>query len=196
MTADVIETQWFVVESNPQCEVRAEQSMLKAGYAVYLPRRKVQKTHKRTNKPIVRVFPLMRGYLFVEQPYAADWFTLRRCDGVKQVLGSREAPIAIPASVVSTMRTDEENLAFDDTDEAKIFRGEMERNAKLELLRRFPQGVPVEAVGGLFEGRLGTVDTVTANGHVRVLLDILGGMTPVEFPSEELQRLDAQSEAA
>lgn len=173
---------WYVVQTNPNCETRAETSLTRAGYRVYLPRVKVERIHHRFKRRIVREHAMMPRYLFVAQPdIAPDWFTLRRCDGVMCVLGDSSGPRSVPARQIDALREVEDSGELNDTRETR----------PVKLRRRFKADYPVKILTGAFAGFPGVVAEVTNNAEVRVMVELLGRLVPVLFDDPSALRADS-----
>lgn len=100
---------WFVIQTNPQCEQKADGELRRAGLKVYLPKRSYEVKDRRNHgDPKVRFRPLLIGYLFVKFPpdmldrWGAPQFgVVRGCQGVKgyvRVMGpvGEWEPMAVP----------------------------------------------------------------------------------------------------
>lgn len=180
---------WYVVRTNIKCEEKAARNLRLAGYEHYLPVMRYEVKHQRTNTRIVKEKPLMLRYLFVAQPKGnADWYTLRRCEGVECVLGVEGQPIPVPFASVEQIFLAETDMVFDDTKEARIHRREEARTKKATTELTYTPGTPVNVVdsGNVFATFRGTVEEVTKAGKVKALMDLFGRLTPVEFDPEQL----------
>ena len=97
--------------------------------------------HHRTKKVVTKELVLFNRYLFVAQPAAgADWFRLRRCDGVEAVLGSGGRYLPVDARAVEAFRRAEAELEFDETRAARLRRKEIGRTRKATAAMQFPAG--------------------------------------------------------
>lgn len=178
---------WYVVRTNIKCEDRAASSLHAAGYDVYLPRMRKDIVHHRTKCVLTKEFPLFNRYLFVGMSNS-DFYTARACDGVECFLGINGTPIRVPAAHVERFFTAEINMEFDDTTKAKIHRGEIEKDAKRQLKRTFPKGASVQVKDSHpFGGFFGQVVSVSGKGKIKAMLEIFGGLTPVEFDAADIE---------
>lgn len=179
------QSRWFVVRTNPNCEMRAARSLSRAGYGPYVPVWKRERQHRRTKQWTETVRPLMTGYLFVEMPHGElDWYTLRACNGVKGVLGVTDArgetkPFPVPSRLVERVMAAQLNLVFDDTREAKARRG--------QEASQYRPGAEVTVTKGPFASFPATVDAVRANGTISSLIQIFGRMTVVELAPDQVE---------
>lgn len=182
---------WFVVQTNPRCEVRAESSLREAGYDVYLPiyREDIVNKRKHTKRTVER--PLLVGYLFIGIGNG-DFLTLRSCDGVRRILGIQGRPIPVPFGLVEAIFIAEIDLEFDQTLKAQIARGERMASEKEELKRKFP---PMSEIlvkeGHVFAGLIGEVERTKGVDKVRVLLRAINRYVPVELRADEIEPLEA-----
>lgn len=184
---------WFVVRTNIKCEEKAEQSLRRAGYDVYLPRMKIERQHKRTKKWLVKTLCLFPRYLFVAQPdREANWLKARLCDGVESVLGVCGTPVAVASAKVERLQRMQADLQFDDTRAAKLHRQEIGKTERETTRMRFPPGTRVRAKDGPFAGFRGYVTNVDAKGAVEVIVTLFGRLTPVPFPVEAVERINSE----
>lgn len=180
------QSRWYVVRTNPNSETRAAKSLSRAGYGPYVPMWKREKFNGRKREWVMRERPLMTGYLFVEMPYGEpDWYTLRRCNGVKGVLGVTDArgetkPFPVPSRLVERVMTAQLNLMFDDTRAAMA-----KRDEQAESLYR--PGAQVMVTKGPFARFPATVDMVRPNGTISSLIAIFGRMTVVELAPDQVE---------
>ncbi|MCO4316324.1 hypothetical protein M8997_003940 [Phyllobacterium sp. 21LDTY02-6] len=180
---------WYVVRTTVKGEVKAFESIRKAGYDVYFPRRRVEVQHRRTKTYVVKEQPLMPRYLFVGQPRVnPDFYRLRNCDCVEGVLGVDGRPIRVSEKSVEEIYIAEIEMDFDDTRAARIHRKEELASAKENAARQFPSGQSVFVVdpANPFSKHAGVVQEVTRAGKVRALIQLFGRMTPVEFEAKQL----------
>lgn len=173
---------WYVIESNIKCEAKAAQNLADAGFTPYLPKQKFEIIHHRTKKRVEKTVNLFRQYLFVGMPKTApNWFALRRCEGVKCVLGIDE-PLIVPTAQVRDFWRKEQDMQFDSTREARLHRGET-------MQKRFPKGRK-------FKHRIADVpfiaqvESVNARGVITAMVDLLGKQTRVKIDAESVAKED------
>ncbi|WP_455296442.1 transcription termination/antitermination protein NusG [Brucella pituitosa] len=178
---------WYVIRTNIKCEEKASNNLRLAGYEAYLPRRRVEFLHKRTKTRVVRESALMSRYLFVAQPRQnADWFKLRRCEGVERVLECGGSYVRVSPNAVEALFLAERDMQFDDTREARIYREEEARTKKATAKLKFSKGQPVSMVRGPFIDITGVVEEVTSSGKIKVLLNALNSFVPIEVGLDDL----------
>ncbi|MFI3903975.1 transcription termination/antitermination protein NusG [Ochrobactrum sp. S1502_03] len=178
---------WYVIRTNIKCEEKACNNLTRAGYEAYLPRQRKEFIHKRTKTRVVKESALMLRYLFVAQPKTnADWFRLRRCEGVECVLECGGTYVRVSANAVEAMFLAERDMQFDDTREARIYREEEARTKKATAKLKFSKGQSVSLVRGPFVDITGIVEEVTSSGKIKVLLNALNSFVPVEVGLDDL----------
>lgn len=152
---------WVVARTKPQRENYAKENVIRQGFEPYLPIA-VEATTQREG-------PLFPGYLFV---YAtASWVWLRSTFGVLDVvLGSRGLPARVGDGVIQALRARENSQGL----------------VQLMSFRFRPQQ-KVNFVAGRFAGFSGLYQDTPAPKRVRVLMDILGAMTPVEVSDRSIE---------
>lgn len=180
------QSQWFVVRTNPCCDDRAMRNLSRAGFGVYQPIRQVERQHHRTKAWVTKSYPLMPGYLFLQMPHGPhDWWAVRRCEGVKGVLGQYDrdhdlAPYPIPSRLVELIIAAQMNQEFDKTRAATAHRGETARS-------KYLPGVTVMVRNHALASFGAEVRQVRANGTIDVLINIFGRMTPCELTTTQVE---------
>lgn len=169
-------------------ETIVERSLRDAGFDCYLPRTRFETRHRRTHKIVTHCKPLIVGYVFVDG-VARHGVSVRDCDGVSRILGDLERgwPYPVPDETVERFRRAEADMEFDDTREARIKRG-LEARTKRDTIRlQFPAGSRVAVTAGPLAGFHGKVTSVTGRAMVRAMIELFGGLTPVELPVDAVE---------
>lgn len=180
---------WYVVRTNIKCEGKAANNIRLAGFDYYLPMMRLEKKHRRTNVVTVVERPLMPRYLFVGfNPKAKHFGFVRACDGVERLLEVDGEPVPVGAETVQEIFLAEIDMCFDDTREARIHRKEEANSYKQTMAMRFPANkhVFISDPKSAFADLSAIVEEVTKTGSVRVLLELFGRLTPVEFEGRQL----------
>lgn len=171
-------------------ENEAERNLRDAGFDCYFPRRRQDIRNRRNHKITTRAFPLISGYIFVAARDCGQLaHAVRSMRFVGQLLGVGGTPMPVPAMMVERFRQAEDALEFDDTAEARRRRARSRRDRHSTLRELWPAGLPVtpKDAGHPFFGFHGRVESVTGRGMIRVMLNILGGLTPCEIDPSELE---------
>lgn len=181
---------WYVVYTGIQWEDRVAESLRLAGFDTYYPRMRKDIIHHRTKCIITKTFPLFNRYLFVAVPTGA-FGAIREVDGVECFLGVGGTPLPVPGRLVAEFQTAEMDMQFDDTKAAKVHRGEILANEKAQLAAIFHQGRGVRVrEGHSLSGFYGQVVKAKGKSKVKAMIEIFGGLVPVEFEGGDLEPLD------
>lgn len=171
---------WYVVRTGVRAEEKAYVNLLRAGFRdTYLPRKLVETINHRTHIRRRKTLPLMPRYLFLGLRHS-DFALARECEGVEYILceeGRSGKPILVPGKDIEEIFMAERNLLFDDTREARAYRGEL-------LEHQFPKGAKVRVkVEHLLAGFEGIV--LGVKGKDRVTVEMPVGK--VELQAEVLE---------
>ena len=170
---------WYAVRTAIKGEQIAADNLRKSGFAVYLPRQRIERWNKRSNTYRLIERPLLLRYLFVGLPPAAQHFGfVRACNGVERLLGDEaDHPIAVDAKDVEAIYLAEVDMQFDDTRAASKHRA-------VSLDRQFPSGatVLVNKLENILHGVTATV--VRTNGEDRIQIDLGPLGSPWVKPAE------------
>jgi len=185
---------WYVIRTNTKCERKATDELRRAGVRVYLPMQTYNARNRRTGTSRVKTKALLVGYLFIRFPEGApNWFAVRRCQGVKDVLrwfndefGWWE-PLSIPRAVVSAYMRRQRQREFDDNVQRQKWRKETYWKGQRMLVTQGP-----------FADFMATVERLNNNGTVEADVEIFGRMTRVSFesPDDMLRTVANQSRVA
>ncbi len=94
---------WYVVQTQPNGEQRAEMHLRRRGFRTYLPRYLRSRRHARKTQMVSR--PLFPRYLFVGLDLARDqWRSIQSTFGVSQIVLAGEKPAPLPAGVLEEIR--------------------------------------------------------------------------------------------
>lgn len=169
-------------------ETIAERKIWNAGFDCYFPRFKKEIIHHRTNKLVVRSFPLLQTYIFVYLPTPnAEW--VKDVETISYVLGSEGRMFPIDSDVAKLQEAEREML-FDDTREARIKHKREAKTKREHALGRFKRGDRVMVRLGSkhpFSGFSGAVTGATSRGTIEAVIELFGRLTPVEFKTQEIE---------
>ena len=151
---------WFLVHSRPGRETLASQHLQRQAFEVFLPR--IMKSVRHARRLEIRLAPYFPGYLFVRLDPGRDrWRSVNGTLGVAYLAPPGGAPQPVPEGIVEAL------LASAD------------RNG-LNSGQHLSHGQSVRMMAGPFAEQIGTIDRLDGNGRVRVLLEIMGGIVPVD----------------
>ncbi len=152
-----VSTNWYVVQTHPRGERKAEDHLKRQGFDVYLPRYLKKRRHARRvdNVPA----PLFPRYLFVAVDMAAQrWRSIRSTHGVSQLVCNGELPSALDVSIVDGLKRREDDLGYINLPEAP----------------RMQPGDRVRVLDGVFTSSFGLCLEMKDNERVAILLELLG----------------------
>lgn len=175
---------WYVIQTTPQGERKADGELRRAGLRVYLPKRsyEVRDRHKRAQAKI-RWKPLLIGYLFVRFPDVLrdhngqpPFGIVRACQGVKGFVKVANAfgewePIVVPdENIVDFMRRQRRREfgrpAVVDT-----------KKRLLDMRKTFRAGATLRVTDGPFAQFLATLEKLNDDMTVNVELSVFGRPT-------------------
>lgn len=160
---------WYVVQLKPNCTAMAERNLVRQGFRVFAPFEEVSIRSGQQFKPISRL--LFPGYLFVSfSPQSSPWRAINSTLGVARLVSFAKAvPTPVPDDLIAGLME------------------RCERDGKW-LSADIPQeGDQVRIAAGPFAEFVATVDKVSPQHRVWVLLDILGSSTRVAVNAEDLR---------
>lgn len=198
---------WFVVQTNPQCEKKADGELRRAGLRVYLPKRSYEvKDRQRHSEPALRWRPLLIGYLFVRFPDVLldrhgnpPFGIVRACQGVKgfvkvaNELGEWE-PIGVPDQAVADFMRRQRRREFGRPAVVNP------KKRLADLRKTFRRGSTVRVTDGPFATFLGSLERLNADMTVELELSIFGRPTKMRLSVSDVEPESSpiafQSEAA
>lgn len=184
---------WYVVRTNIKCEDKAERNLRAAGFGTYAPYQRFERFNRRKRVMIKHETRLTPRYLFLEAPDdRVNWYAIRACEGVESVLGINGTPHPLsPAEVASlhAIQRAEAQHVFDETREGKLFRREIGKTKAATSRMKFPPGARVRINDGPFATFKGEVTNVNGRGHILVITEIFGRLTPVELDADQVEPL-------
>ena len=146
---------WYLVRTQPQRELTAEQHLQRQGFKVYLP--KALKTVRHARRLTSQLSAYFPGYLFLELDLSRDlWRAVNGTRGVAYLVMRGDTPATVPAGVVDDL------IACSDT-------------LGLHLPPPPAPGQRVRILSGPFSNHIATVQRLDGAGRVKLLLDIMGG---------------------
>lgn len=165
---------WYVAQSLPRQESRAEFHLRRQGLRIFLPRMTKTVRHARKLQTVSTVvFP---GYLFVILDIGRDrWRSVNGTFGVAGLIMAGETPRAAPTEVVEELLeiTDDQGL--------------------LQFGDKLREGQIVRVTVGPFAGAIGSLARLDPKGRVRVLLEMMGGRVAMDLDRSAFEAIDERS---
>ncbi len=160
---------WYVVQTRPRDETRAQRHLAQQGFEVYLPCFTKKRRHARRTQMVAA--PLFPGYMFTRLDLARDrWRSINGTVGVNRLLCHGDRPTPVPDGIVDDLRAREDG------------RG-MLPLASLLVLER---GARVRIVDGALSDRIGIYERMTDSERIVILLDFLGRAVRIELPRDAI----------
>jgi transcriptional antiterminator RfaH len=148
---------WYVAQTHPHAEAKAEVHLRRQGYSVYVPRYLKRRRHARRSDTVAA--PLFPRYLFVAIDIATQrWRSVQSTIGVARLVCHGERPAVLDGGIIRGLRNREDARGF----------------VQVERRVTFKAGDPVRVQEGAFASCLGLFEGVTDAERVTILLDLLG----------------------
>jgi transcription elongation factor/antiterminator RfaH len=153
---------WFLVQSQPRNELRAQTHLSMQGFRTYIPL--IFKTTRHARRRRTFRAPLFPRYLFIILDLARDrWLSVRSTIGVASLFTCDDRPVAVPLGIVEALleRSDDARaLCVDDG---------------------LKNGQTIRIISGAFAANVGILERLDENGRVQVLLEMMGGTVRVNI---------------
>jgi transcription elongation factor/antiterminator RfaH len=152
--------QWYVAQTLHHREKVSERHLREQGFRSFFPQFRRTVRHARKLREVVT--PVFPGYIFVIFDTERDrWHSINGTIGVCRLLTTRNRPIPVPADIVQALI------------------GAIDVSGCVVLGADLGVGQAVRVVAGPFAGGLGVLERLDGKRRVRVLLNIMGGQTPL-----------------
>jgi len=161
---------WFLAQIKPHSHKIAERNLCRQGFQTFLPMH--EETKRRAGRFTRTLCPLFAGYMFVAFDTAkGGWRAINSTYGVTRLVSFGGEPRPVPLDLISNLmqRCDE--------------------GGKLLPPRVLKPGDVVKISGGPFAEFVATVEAISLDQRVWVLLDLMGQTTRVAMQPEALQTI-------
>ena len=161
-------TTWFLAQFKPNSHRIAERNLMRQGFRTFLPL--YEETTRVRGKFTVQKRPLFPGYLFVAlDMLQGRWRAVNSTYGITRIVSLGKEPTPVPLDLVSQLmlRCDQEG--------------------KLLPPKLLKPGDEVTMTKGPFADVIATIQSVTPDRRVWVLMDIMGGQTSVAVDASQLR---------
>jgi transcription elongation factor/antiterminator RfaH len=148
-------TGWYVVNTLPHQELRAETNLRRQGYRAWLPSIERSRRHARRIDTVTA--PLFPGYLFVELDLDREsWGSINGTFGVRRLIAQRERPAPVPPGFVAALRET------------------LDKKGLVTVPQALRPGQNVRLIAGPFVDCIGKLLYLATRDRVALLLSILG----------------------
>jgi transcription elongation factor/antiterminator RfaH len=159
--------QWYVAQTLHNREKVAERHLREQGFRSFFPQFRRTVRHARKLREVVA--PVFPGYIFVTFDTERDrWHSIHGTVGVCRLLTALKRPVPVPGDVIQALI------------------GAIDVSGCVVLGANLRVGQAVRVVAGPFVGGLGVLERLDGKGRVRVLLNIMGGQTPLMIDRADL----------
>ncbi len=149
---------WYIVQFKPNSQKIAVHNLERQGFKTFLPMQEM--TRRTADKFEIVIRPLFAGYMLVAcDPTKAPWRQINSTFGISRMLSFVEGPKPIPEALIAGMRARCDNIG------------------KVTPLEPFEAGQSVEMHSGPFANFIATVEQMSSDARVWLLLDFMGKET-------------------
>jgi len=159
---------WFLAQVRPNCYAMAERNLRQQRFQTFLPMH--EETKRRAGRFISTLRPLFAGYMFVAFSTAkGGWRKINSTYGVTRLVSFDDEPQPVPLDLISRLML------------------RCDAGGKLLPPRILHPGDAVRISGGPFAEFVATIEKISPDQRVWVLLDLMGRTTRVAVRAEALQ---------
>lgn len=157
---------WYMLRLHPNYDLKAERQLHERGISAYVPKEKV-KVRSAWHRVVEKTVPVFPGAMFIPD-FDADIAKLKRnAEGIGGFVKCAGEALRIS---LATM--------------AKIRHFEAKRDPQR---RKFHLNQAVRIIGGPFDMLEGSIDRLDPRYRIRVLIEVLGGRSPVELDEDQVE---------
>jgi len=161
---------WFLAQFRPNCHAMAERNLRQQRFQTFLPLH--EETKRRAGRFVSTLRPLFAGYMFVAFDTAkGGWRKINNTYGVTRLVSFGEEPQSVPLDLISRLML------------------RCDGGGKLLPPRILNPGDAVRISSGPFADFVATVEKISPDQRVWVLLDLMGRTARVAVVAETLQVL-------
>jgi transcriptional antiterminator RfaH len=168
MTIHQFERTWFLAQFKPNCHRIAERNLVRQGFHSFLPMQ--EETRRVRGKFTTFMRPLFPGYLFVAFDKAhGGWQAVNSTYGITRLVSAGKTPVEVPLNLVSQLMQ------------------RCDTAGKLLPPKLLSPGDQVIINKGPFVEFIATIEALTSDRRVWVLLEFMGQKTRVAVPADQLR---------
>ncbi len=161
---------WYVVQTKPGNEHRAEINISNQGIETFLP---LFESHQYCyGRMLQKIKPLFPNYLFARLDLGLHYYRVKWTRGVSKILGNGGGPLSISERVIEAIRE------------------RMGEDHLVRLEEEWKEGDIVQITSGPFKDLMGIFHRkVSDTGRVRILLSLIGIDVPVQISQWQLKKV-------
>ncbi|MGB9700139.1 MAG: transcription termination/antitermination protein NusG [Thermodesulfobacteriota bacterium] len=160
---------WYVIQTKPGNEQRAEFNLSNQGIETFLPLYKAQLIS--FGRLTEKKKPLFPNYLFAKLELSAHYSQVKWTRGVSKIVAFGDIPVPVSEEVIQAIksRVGKDNL--------------------IELEENWREGDLVEIISGPLKGLQGIFQRkLSDKGRIKILLSMLGIEVPVQIPQWQIKK--------
>lgn len=160
---------WYLAQTKPNAHAVAERNLQRQGFVTFLPLQDV--TERKTSRFVSQLRPLFPGYLFVEVDESkAPWRAINGTLGVARLVSFGARPQPVPDDLVASLQA------------------RCDAAGHLRPVADLAAGDNVAILRGPFAKFAATIEEISADQRVWVLLDLMGQKTRVQLDSDQVEK--------
>jgi len=167
---DLVDAPWYLVLCRPNQNHIAARQLAQRGFEVFMPLHRT--TRRWRGRLIEGLTPVFAGYLFLGTDKAEPrWHEISKAPGVARLIGfGPHGPAPIPSAIVTglMMRCDTDGCIVPDTE--------------------YQIGEQVRITCGPFADFVSTIDSISADRRIHVLIEIMGRAARVAIEAASITR--------
>lgn len=162
---------WYLAQLKPGGLERAVANLARQGFQSFMPLR--EETRRRAGRWERRSRPLFPGYLFVQVPSNhRHWRSINSTYGVSRLVALEAgAPTQVAPSIISGLK------------ERVTAEGVLQPPAELKA------GDQVRVVSGPFSKMIAEIESVSEQGRIYVLLNLMGSYAKAQLSSSDVETI-------
>ena len=161
-------TTWFLAQTKPNSHRIAERNLGRQGFRTFLPLQ--EETRRARGKFTMQMRPLFPGYLFVAfDVERGGWRAVNSTYGITRLVSLGKEPTPVPLDLISKLML------------------RCDREGKLMPPKLLAPGDEVMVTKGPFAEFIATIESITPDRRVWVLMEIMGGKTRVAVDAQHLR---------
>ena len=163
------ENQWYLIQTKPRQEIRAQNNLKQQGYKVYFPMLSVEKILK--GKVVMKSEVMFSRYIFIQAGSRSDivWVSIRSTPGVSNFVRFGGEPAKVETGLIKQLLSHEQQVAPE---------------------KLFNKGECLLLTSGPFAGFEAFYKADGGEGRAIVLLDFLGKATQLQVQTAVLTKLN------
>ena len=159
---------WFLAQLKPNCAQIADRNLKQQGFQTFLPME--ESTQNRKGRFVSTLRPMFPGYVFVSFDVAGGlWRKIQSTHGITRLVSFGKEPAMVPLDIVSQLML------------------RCDSDGKLLPPKLLTPGDRVRMTTGPFADFVATIESISPDRRVWVLMEIMGGQTRVAVTADQLR---------